>query len=482
MIPWILLFAEAWARAGGGHGYSGGGSSGGGSSGGGSWGGGGSSGHGDGDALELLIWLVFRHPAIGLPVITGMVILYVVLHGRQSRGSRQVHRTHGGPSPARPDLSVLRSLDANFSEPLFLDLARLVYTRAHEERGRGNWEVLVPYLAPEVVAALKARAPNRAVRDVVLGATRIVGVRVQGATARITVHFEGNLTEQTTPLFVKERWVFSRVAATLSPGPDRMRALGCPNCGSPIDTARDGRCRSCDAVLMDGRLQWRVVEAQLSLLEIAPALHLTRGAGVEAGTELPLVLASDLPAKLRAFQARHPEFHWAEFRQRAVEVFTRIQQSWSDGNWEGARPFETDFLFQQHRYWIDRYASERLRNRMDAIAVTDIAIARIHVDAYLEAVTVRIFARMRDWTEDSGGTVVGGSRTEDRIFSEYWTFLRSAGQSARPRDDAGNCPSCAAPLDRVSETGICGYCEAKITGGEFDWVLSSIDQDEAYLG
>jgi hypothetical protein len=34
----------------------------------------------------------------------------------------------------------------------------------------------------------------------------------------------------------------------------------------------------------------------------------------------------------------------------------------------------------------------------------------------------------------------------------------------------------------VSETGVCGYCDAKITGGEFDWVLSTIDQDETYRG
>jgi uncharacterized protein with PIN domain len=97
-------------------------------------------------------------------------------------------------------------------------------------------------------------------------------------------------------------------------------------------------------------------------------------------------------------------------------------------------------------------------------------------------VTVRIYARMRDWTEDRDGNVVGGSRSEDRIFSEYWTFLRSAGGAGRPRENLDQCPSCGAPLDRVSETGVCGYCEAKITGGEHDWVLSAIEQDEAYRG
>jgi len=30
--------------------------------------------------------------------------------------------------------------------------------------------------------------------------------------------------------------------------------------------------------------------------------------------------------------------------------------------------------------------------------------------------------------------------------------------------------------------GVCEYCHGKITSGEFDWVLSRIEQDEAYKG
>jgi hypothetical protein len=30
--------------------------------------------------------------------------------------------------------------------------------------------------------------------------------------------------------------------------------------------------------------------------------------------------------------------------------------------------------------------------------------------------------------------------------------------------------------------GSCEHCNAKVTSGEFDWVLSRIEQDEAYAG
>jgi predicted lipid-binding transport protein (Tim44 family) len=476
MIPWILLFGEAWARAGGGHGFSGGG--GGYSGGGGGYSGGGGGDGGDG--LGLLLWLILEHPTVGVPIVV-IVAIFLFLQKNQL-ASRAVYRTQGRSPAARPDLESLRRADPNFSEPLFLDLARLVYTRAQEERGRNNWEALTPFVSEPIIDVLRKRNGGvKDVREVIVASARIAKVEYAGDKAQLSVFFESNVTEDGRALYLRELWLFARTATTLSPGPDRMRALNCPNCGSPIETLRDGRCASCDAVLTDARLQWQVIGAKVLHREPAPGIQLGFG-GVEEGTDYPLVQAPDLAAQRRALHARHPEFDWSDFRKRAIEIFTLIQAAWSAGSWEKARPYETDFLYQQHRYWIERYNREGLRNRVEDVVVTDIGVAKITVDAFLEAITVRIYARARDWTETKDGRVVGGSRDKPRVFSEYWTFLRSAGKDARPREHVDRCPSCGAPLDRVSETGVCGYCDAKITGGEFDWVLSTIDQDETYRG
>jgi len=48
------------------------------------------------------------------------------------------------------------------------------------------------------------------------------------------------------------------------------------------------------------------------------------------------------------------------------------------------------------------------------------------------------------------------------------------------RVDAG-CPSCGAPL-QIEMAGNCVYCRAKVTSGDFDWVLSKIEQDDSYQG
>jgi hypothetical protein len=34
----------------------------------------------------------------------------------------------------------------------------------------------------------------------------------------------------------------------------------------------------------------------------------------------------------------------------------------------------------------------------------------------------------------------------------------------------------------VTMAGACNYCGAHLTAGEFDWVLSKIEQDDSYRG
>ena len=107
-------------------------------------------------------------------------------------------------------------------------------------------------------------------------------------------------------------------------------------------------------------------------------------------------------------------------------------------------------------------------------------ISNIVLDAFYESITVRIFASMLDYTVDEKtGEVLHGDARRPRVFSEYWTLIRRVGHS--PSKAAGvQCPACGAPLDRVNQAGACEYCQCVITKGDFDWVLSNIEQDEVY--
>ena len=143
------------------------------------------------------------------------------------------------------------------------------------------------------------------------------------------------------------------------------------------------------------------------------------------------------------------------------------------------RPLLTDFLWEAQKRWIDAYEARRLTNKLDDLRLSRIDFARVERDRYYDAVTVRVFASCKDYTVNDHGEVVGGDPRRARRFTEYWTFIRAAG-GTREGAQRAKCPSCGAPLDRIGQAGTCGYCGAKVTAGDFGWVLAAIVQDEDY--
>jgi hypothetical protein len=140
----------------------------------------------------------------------------------------------------------------------------------------------------------------------------------------------------------------------------------------------------------------------------------------------------------------------------------------------------TDNLFQSLWYQVDTYRRSNLRNVTEKTSVANVVLARVTSDRYYDAVTVRVFATGLDYTLDAQGRVVAGHRSRMRPYTEYWTFIRGSDRRGSPRSDPA-CPNCGGAL-AVNMAGTCAYCNAIVTTGQFDWVLSRIEQDEAYEG
>jgi predicted lipid-binding transport protein (Tim44 family) len=201
----------------------------------------------------------------------------------------------------------------------------------------------------------------------------------------------------------------------------------------------------------------------------------------EQGTSLPTVVDPAARQALGSLMQKDPQFRWETFQARVGLIFSEFQIAWSSRDLKRMRPFLSDNLFQTQVYWIEAYKAQRLRNVTERTRITALELAKVASDKFFDAITVRLYATGLDYTvRDDDNRVVSGSRSKERSYSEYWTLVRGTGRNAPTRTDKV-CPNCGAPL-QINMAGHCEYCQAKVTSGEFDWVLSRIEQDESYEG
>ncbi len=494
VLNWLmlcgLLAGELAARAGGGGGYSGGGgSSGGGSSGGGgsSYSGGSSSysgsssydsdsGGGGVDDDGLGAWII-------LGVFTAFVIYGIFANWRDKRAKR--HRKINAAHKRREKLREIQKLDPNFSRVLFLSFAHLVYVKYQESVGgiarkNENEFAVLPYLNEKLRA--KVREGGAKISEVVVGGISIPFTNIASDQIRIVVEYDANVVfkKNNKRWLYRHRMTFARTKTATTREPSKVLDLGCPKCGSAEEPKLTGECPSCGAINNDGQYDWTVVDLT-TMLSVGVDQPVSNG-GAEVGTNLPTVVSPTLARDTRDLQMRDPEFDWKAFHKRAEIMFMAIQTAWTERDEAGLRPYETDTIFDSHRYWLERYREGKIINKLSDIEILSIEPSAIEHDAFFDAITVRIRAKMKDWHESESGTVLWGSKSKTKEFTEYWTLIRRNGRTTKSDSDARNCPNCGASLDRVNMAGVCEYCNSNIVTGDFDWVLAIIDQDEEYHG
>ena len=398
--------------------------------------------------ILLLIFIVMLFLAIMA------LMLYGVLKMVGSAFTYTTSRSSGtdmpsGDAPFSPlwrgdALEALRHDDPNFSEPAFREFAGLLYERFYEARPRGgNLDSLNAYIQASVLTDARDLQLT-AVNEVLVGGARLSSADNARGLPRdfhgLQMEFEatyaverGSAREE---FYTVERWLFGRAKTTLSKDPEAMLKLGCPACGNPGEIGKDGKCPFCDQIVNRGNFQWKAFQRTVVERMPKPPMKVPPSGGRrgvlnedEVGVDYPTVYPANFAAQQRAFAGRHPDFSWDAMRARVEAIFLNLQEAWSSLEFERARPFETDVLYDTHRYWIERYKSSGLRNRLEQVKITRVVPCRIEFDAFYEIYTVRIFASMVDYVVDREGKVVSGDRDKPRVFSEYWTFIRRVGAS-----------------------------------------------------
>lgn len=425
---------------------------------------------------------------VGLFATTGMIglgALVWVARRRPKGWSTQARPAEPPISTAseRTRLEALRQIDPDFSVVLFEDFVYALFAEAHTARGAGRLETLGPYLTPAARQEL-ARLGNAPVTTVVVGSMRYSSVSVApGSGSTVSLELEANYTEAgpsgEQSYWTVERWELMRGPYARSRPPERVRVFTCPSCGAPLDKIVGGTCHYCNQVVDSGAFDWVVSRIAVTERQLRPPM--LTGTTEEQGTELPTRVDHGLAQALGALGQRDPAFSREALFGRIGLVFSTLQNAWSSLRWELARPYLSDNLWTAQTYWIEAYRKSGLRNMNENARILGLELVRITSDRWYDSATVRVHATGLDFTlREQDGAVVGGNRTRERTYSEYWTLIRSSGARGAARSDP-NCPSCGAALD-VNAAGQCGHCQVKVTSGQFDWVLSRIEQDESYEG
>lgn len=477
-----------WARPGGGHAFSGGPSGGGGGFGGG-------GGDGIGVIVHLLIWLLIRNPSVGIPVV--LVVVGVLIVKKVVRGSMQgwatspgagggavqrVERAPGAGAVPRSRLDEIRRVDPAFSVVVFEDFSYFLYAAVHRARAQG-FAAISAYVADEVAGSLR-QSDLTDVHGIIIGAVRIVAFSgLGGPRISVQLELEANYVEvgrdgKERRYYVVDRLALERAADARSRPSARASTLDCPNCGAPLEALRGAHCTYCQQDVGYGRFDWQVVA--LHALHRESRGPLLTSDVREEGTERPTRVGAGAATRLQSLQSREPSFAWEAFSQRVSHIWSELQGGWSAREALRIRPHVSDNLFQSMVYWLDLYSERQCRNVTERGRILRIELANVLSDESYDAITVRLFATGLDYTVADDGRLLSGSRRRERTYSEYWTLIRGRVLKGEARGEQ-QCPNCGAPL-RVGMAGNCEYCQVKVTTGEFDWVLSRIEQDEAYTG
>ena len=489
----IYLFpALCQARGGGGHSFSGGHSSGsfsggshsfsGGNYGGGYAGGGYYGGGGSGSLLFLILLVIIA------------VIVISKLSGSKNMISSMSEINHGETNEAfggdahgenlRAQLARITENDENFSYPLFQDFSYALFSTLHHARGLGSTELMKYYGYVSELAAqslLHLHSDLVGVEGVVIGGYQLASVNVDAETTTVNVHFDANYTEETAQgkpqsYYVQEVWSFQRKNGVKSRPPEKAKQIQCPNCGAAPQSDAHGVCRACGQSVRNGVYDWFVSNILVQERSSRPPLLSTTVE--EEGNDLPTVVDRASISSLASAGIDSEAMTYVQ--TRAAFIFNTLQSAWSKRDLTPLRGLETDTLYENHLYWISEYKKQHLINRLEDVKIDHMELSRFLEDHYYHSLTLRIFAEVKDWTETESGEKVCGSKVFPRAFTEYWTFIRSKDFKAKKEGAKDtDCPACGAPL-QVNQFGECEYCKSKITSGNFDWVLSTIEQDESY--
>lgn len=178
----------------------------------------------------------------------------------------------------------------------------------------------------------------------------------------------------------------------------------------------------------------------------------------------------------KAIKQRDEEFDKGKLLSWASNLFIKMQETWTTGDWSQMRLYETNELYEQHLRQIQGYIDRNQMNIMDKISVQSAKLADFYQTGDKDILTVSIQSKMLDYIVDkTTGKVLKGDKTTFRYGTYKMEFIRKTGVKTSDSINTVQCPNCGAKT-QITVSGKCEYCGSVLTTGEYNWALSNLER------
>ncbi len=472
LIAGITIFfsVNAFARFGGGGGYSGGG--GGGFSGGGggfSGGGGGYSGGGSyysfGGGINVIIILV---------IIAGKILydMYLRPEAQIRRGAAAINK-----NSIKNGLSDIKLRDPNFDEQAFFNRCKNIFPLFQSSWSEQDVSGIRHFMSDGMYEAISIQLEMQNAKGIFNRVTDVKVLNVHLVEVSSDDFFDTldiAITAQAADVTVKksnnkvvkggkeaeefqEVWSFVRRPGTQTLQKDGLMEGYCPNCGTSLKISTSITCSSCKALINSGQYDWVLNE-------------ITQVDAWSGRT-------TEQIAGLMSFRKEDPGFNRQGIEDRVITIFWhhRAAEFFTDKDYLSAVALP-EFVQKEKIKW---HRDDQGRHNFYA----DPAVGGIDVAEVIPAESPDDFDRIKvrvSWSGHRELAKVPGFMLPDysmsRIRKQIYILVRKPNvkSSTETALRSLHCPGCGAANIKNS-TGECRYCGRQQNDGSLSWVLESVE-------
>lgn len=469
-LLFALIALPALARIGGGEHYDSGNSSSGG-------------GGGDGGAIvELLVWLIIRHPAVGIPLTILVVVGYLVwkrMNDGDSSTRKAIDRAEAARRTAVSSQAVegwvqaLKAKDPDFDLMKLFDRVRRQFIELQDAWFRRNLEPVRKYLSDatfqRLVVQLKLME-KLGVRDAIADPQvldlQIIGLEQNASFDTVHVRVTAQLRDDDCPAsFTDEQalekarkrpfdrftevWSFVRKPDAKTKVEGDLSQGKCPNCGAPFEGGAANTCEFCGAIVNSGNYDWVLAE-------------ITQGSAFEPNAAAP--------AGFETARQSDPQLTTEALEDRASLLFWK----WVDAQVQGDAS-------RLAKVASPGFQAE-LKGSLDALEAqgrqkffVECAVGAVNTHQFTRADGKDVAAVEIRWSAKIGigpknGKPPASLPSQPQRFVMLLERAHGAHSSADNGMSTNRCPNCGAPLTDNGQPS-CEFCGQLLSSGEKDWVV-----------